>query len=119
MAVAASDAYYARPLSWAETNGQFAEADFDPAAPCSRADLMSCLYWAEVQWTSAEQIRALQTEYEQIISQQKIYNVHGTGLIYADYIDIDGSGKPGLLTVGIDMESFMAIDRICRYHKLN
>lgn len=109
MAVAASDAYYARPLSWAETNGQFAGADFDPAAPCSRADLMSCLYWAEVQWTSAEEVRALQAEYEQIISQQKIHDVHGTGLIYADYIDIDGSGKPGLLTVGIDMDSFAGI----------
>lgn len=109
MAVAASDAYYARPLSWAETNGQFAEANLDPAAPCSRADLMSCLYWAEVQWTSAEEVRALQAEYKKIISQQKIRDVHGTGLIYADYIDIDGSEKPGLLTVGIDMDSFMAI----------
>lgn len=109
MAAAAFDAYYARPLSWAKTNGQFAGAEFDPAAPCSRADLMSCLYWAEVQWTSAEEVRALQAEYKKIISEQKIRDVHGTGLIYADYIDIDGSEKPGLLTVGIDMDSFMAI----------
>lgn len=99
MAVAASDAYYARPLSWAETNGQFAGGDFDPAVPCSRADLMSCLYWAEVQWTSAEEVRALQAEYEKIISQQKIYEVHGSGLCYADYVDVDNDGKVELLTV--------------------
>lgn len=108
MAVAASDAYYARPLSWAETNGLFAGAEFDLAAPCSRADLMSYLYWAEGQRVSTKESRALQEEYEQIINNTWIYDVHGSGLCYADYVDVDNDGKVELLTVGISEDGFKA-----------
>ena len=111
VALAASGAYYERPAAWADNNGLFAQlgAAFDPSAPCSRAYLMSYLYWAEEQWTSAAEVRALQAEYNQIIQGAQLYEVHGTGLFYADYVDMDNDGKVDLLTVGVDWETFAAI----------
>lgn len=109
VALAASGAYYERPAAWADSNGLFAQMGtaFDPAAPCSRAYLMNYLYWAEEQWTGAEETRALQTEYEQIIQDSQLYEVHGTGLFYADYVDVEGDGTVELLTVGIDKDLFI------------
>ena len=103
VALAASGAYYERPAAWADNNGLFAQlgAAFDSSAPCSRAYLMSYLYWAEEQWTDAEETRALQAEYEQIINSAQPYEVFGTGLCYADYVDVDGDGTVELLMVGI------------------
>ena len=101
VALAASGQYYARPAAWAETNGLFAGAEFDPATPCSRADLMTYLYWANEQWTLSGEDKAVQAEYEQIINNSMPFEVYGSGLVYADYIDVDGDGKVELLTVGI------------------
>ena len=107
IALAAPNQYFTRPVAWAETNGLLsAEVGFNPSANCLRADLMSYLYWAEEQWTGAAETRALQAEYEQIISDAQIYDVHGSGLIYADYVDVDGDGKVELLTVEIDEEKY-------------
>lgn len=108
IALAAPNQYFTRPVAWAETNGLLsAEVGFNPSANCLRADLMSYLYWAEGQRASAKESRALQAEYEKIIQDAKLYEVHGSGLFYADYIDVDG--EVGLLTVGIDWDSFTAI----------
>ena len=105
VALAASGQYYARPAAWADNNGLFAQMGtaFDPSAPCSRAYLMSCLYWAEEQRASSED-RALQAEYGKIIGGAMCYEVHGSGLIYADYVDVEGDGKVELLTVGLDKD---------------
>ena len=104
VALAASGQYYARPAAWAETNGLFAGTEFDPAAPCSRAGLMAYLYWATEEWTFAEEDKAVQAEYEQIINDAQLYEVHGSGLCYADYVDVDSDGKVELLTVGFDKD---------------
>ena len=101
VALAASGAYYARPAAWAETNGLFAGTEFDPAAPCSRAELMMYLHWVTEEWTFAEEDKAAQAEFEQIINDAQLYEVHGSGLCYADYVDVDSDGKVELLTVGI------------------
>ncbi|MDE6259640.1 MAG: S-layer homology domain-containing protein [Oscillospiraceae bacterium] len=100
MALAAPDKYFTRPVAWAEANGLFAGADFDPAAPCSRADLMTYLYWLKEDWTFTEEAKTVQAEYEQIISDAQLFEVHGSGLLYADYVDADGDGKAELLTIG-------------------
>ncbi len=105
VALTASSQYYARPAAWAETNGLFAGADFDPVAPCSRADLMTYLYWANEQWMLSEEDKAVQAEYEQIIKDLPPYEVYDSGLFYADYIDVEGNGTVELLTVGIDWET--------------
>lgn len=108
VALAASGQYYARPAAWAETNGLFAGTEFDPAAPCSRAGLMAYLHWATEEWTFAEEDKAVQAEYEQIINDAQLYEVHGSGLCYADYVDVDGDGKVELLTVGISGDTVTA-----------
>lgn len=100
VALAASGQYYARPAAWAETNGLFAGTEFDPAAPCSRASLMTYLHWVTEEWTFAEEDKAVQTEYEQIINDAQLYEVYGSGLCFADYVDVEGDGKVELLTVG-------------------
>lgn len=105
MALAASGQYYARPAAWAETNGLFAGTEFDPAAPCSRAGLMAYLYWATEEWTFAEEDKAVQAEYEQIINDAQLFEVHGSGLCYADYVDVDNDGKVELLTLGASGDS--------------
>lgn len=99
VALAASGQYYARPAAWAEANGLFAGAEFDPAAPCSRAELMMYLHWVTEEWTFAEEDKAVQAEFEQIINDAQLYEVHGSGLVYADYVDVDNDGKVELLTV--------------------
>ena len=78
VALAASGQYYARPAAWAETNGLFAGAEFDPATPCSRADLMTYLYWANEQWTLSGEDKAVQAEYEQIINNSMPFEVYGS-----------------------------------------
>ena len=100
-ALAASDAYYAKPVAWAENSGMFAGMDsaFDPAAPCLRADLVTYLHWAAEQWAVPEEDKTIQAEYEQIINDAQLYEVHGSGLLYADYVDVDGDGKIELLTL--------------------
>lgn len=103
-ALAAPGKYYARPVAWAEAGGLLSGAGFDHSAPCSRADLMTYLYRAQELRASAEGDRALQAEYEQILSSSPRYEVHGSGLLYADYVDVDSDGKLELLTVGIDLE---------------
>ena len=105
VALAASGQYYARPAAWAETNGLFAGTEFDPAAPCSRAGLMAYLYWATEEWTFAEEDKAVQAEYEQIINDAQLFEVHGSGLCYADYVDVDNDGKVELLTLGASGDS--------------
>ena len=99
VSLANPDQYYARAVAWAEAGGMFAEVDFDPAAPCSRANLMTYLYWATEQWTLSEEDKNVQAEYEQIINDAQLYEVHGSGLLYADYIDVEGDGKVELLTI--------------------
>ena len=101
VALAASGAYYERPAAWAETNGML-DFGLDPSAPCSRADLMMYLQWLTEEWTFAEEDKALQAEYEQIINDAQLYEVHGSGLVYADYVDVDNDGKVELLTVAVD-----------------
>lgn len=103
VALAASGAYYERPAAWAEVNGMFAGmgSSFDPSAPCTRADLMTYLHWLTEEWTFAEEDKALQAEYEQIINDAQLFEVHGSGLVYADYVDVDNDGKVELLTVDI------------------
>ena len=102
VALAASGQYYARPAAWAETNGLFAGADFDPATPCSRADLMMYLHWAAEEWIFAEEDKTLQTEYEYILNRASPYSAYGSCLCSADYIDVDGDGTLELLTIGND-----------------
>lgn len=108
---AASDSYYARPVAWGESNGMFSGLDFafDPTAPCSRANMVTFLYWCTEQWTLSEEDKTIQAEYEQIINGAQLYEVHGSGLIYADYVDIDGDGKVELLTVGTGEDEYEAI----------
>lgn len=99
VALAASGQYYERPAAWAEVNGLFAGAEFDPAAPCSRAELMMYLQWVAEEWTFTEEDRAAQAEFEQMINDAQLFEVHGSGLCYADYVDVDNDGKVELLTV--------------------
>ena len=101
VSLAHSGKYYTRAVAWADNGGMFAGMDsvFDPAAPCSRADLMMYLYWATEQWAFTEEDKAIQAEYEQIIKDAQLYEVHGSGLLYADYVDVDGDGKVELLTL--------------------
>lgn len=106
VALAASGQYYARPAAWAEANGLFFGGDFDPAAPCSRAELMAYLHWGTEKWTFAEEDKAVQAEYEQIINDAQLYEVHGSGLVYADYVDVDNDGKVELLTIGFGENVF-------------
>ena len=108
VSLANPDKYYTRAVAWADNGGMFAGMDstFDPVAPCPRADLMTYLYWAEEQWTFTEEDKTVQAEYEQIINDAQIFDVHGSGLLYADYVDVDGDGKVELLTVGINEEKF-------------
>jgi len=91
--LAASGTYYGQPVAWAEKNGLFTGAEFDPAAPCSRADLMAYLYWAVKQWVPSEEEQKIQTEYDKILyrSENRPY--------YADYVDVDGDGRAELLTL--------------------
>lgn len=104
MTAAASDEYYAKAVVWADNGGMFAEMDsaFDSAAPCTRASLMTYLYWAVEQWTFSEEDKTVQAEYEQIIHDAQNYYVNFSGLVYADYMDIDGDGKIELLTIDFD-----------------
>ena len=102
VALAASGQYYERPAAWAEVNGLFAGAEFDPAAPCSRAELMMYLQWVAEEWSFAEEDRAVQAEFEQMISDAQLCEVHGSGLIYADYVDVEVDGTVELLTVRLD-----------------
>ena len=85
--LASSDTYYGQPVAWADKNGLFAGVEFDPAAPCTRADLMTYLHWAVEQWTPSEEEQRIQTEYDKIL--------YGLGIYagYADYVDVDGDGK--------------------------
>lgn len=108
VALAASGAYYERPTAWADNNGLFTQmgAACDPAAPCSRAYLMSYLCWAETQWTFAEEDKTVQAEYEKIVSDAQLYEFSGSGLCYAEYIDVEGDGKVELLTVEVNGSSF-------------
>lgn len=101
VALSASDAYYARPVAWAENNGMFDGMDsaFDPSAPCLRSDIVTYLYWAMEQWTFTEEDRTVQAEYEQIANSERPAETLGSGLLYADYLDIDGDGKVELLTL--------------------
>ena len=113
MAAAASNEYYARPVAWAESGGLFAWVNpaFDPATPCTRADLMTYLYWAVEQWTYSEEDKTIQAEYEQVIDDAILYDLaHYIGLVYADYIDVEGDGKLELLTVGFD--NFMSTEDV-------
>lgn len=91
--LASSDTYYGQPVAWADKNGLFAGAEFDPAAPCTRADLMTYLHWAVEQWTPSEEEQRIQIEYDKILYGLDIY----AG--YADYVDVDGDGKAELLTL--------------------
>lgn len=102
--------YYTRAVAWADNGGMFVGKDsaIDPAAPCSRADLMVYLYWATDQWTFSEEDKTVQVEYEQIINGAQLYEVHGSGLVHADYIDVDGDGKVELLTMGLSGKNVTA-----------
>lgn len=91
--LAASGTYYGQPVAWADKNGMFAGTEFDPAASCSRADLMAYLYCAAEQWTPSEEEQRIQTEYDKILYSS------GNTLYYADYADVDGDGKAELLTL--------------------
>lgn len=103
IALAASDSYYARPVAWADNNGMFNKlgAAVDPSASCFRSNIVAYLYWAAEQWTFAEEDKAVQAEYEKIINEAQPYEIYGSGLVYADYFDVDGDGKVELLTFEI------------------
>lgn len=92
--LASSDTYYAQPVAWADKNGLFAGAEFDPAAPCTRADLMTYLHWAVEQWTPSEEEQRIQTEYDEFL-----YNLDAFNANYANYIDVERDGKAELLTL--------------------
>lgn len=108
VALATSGAYYERPAAWADSNGIFAGMDFDPSAPCSRADFMTYLYRVTEEWTFSEEDKTVQAEYEQIINDAQLYEVHGFGLLYADYIDVGNDGKVELLTIEVGKDIFTA-----------
>ena len=93
--LAASGTYYGQPVAWAEKNGLFAEAEFDPAAPCIRADLMAYLYWAAEEWTPSEEEQRIQTEFDKILYTSDYSNMPD----YANYVDVDGDGRAELLTL--------------------
>jgi len=107
--LAASGTYYGQPVAWADKNGLFTGAEFDPAAPCSRADLMSYLYWATEQWVSSEEEQKIQTEYNKILyrsvnAYDRILHRSENRPDYADYIDVDGDGRAELLTLNYRYE---------------
>lgn len=91
--LAASDTYYAQPVAWADKNGLFAGTEFDPTAPCTRADLVTYLHWAVEQWTPSKEEQRIQTEYDKILYGLDIY----AG--YAGYVDVEGDGSAELLTL--------------------
>lgn len=93
--LAASGTYYGQPVAWADKNGLIAGTEFDPAAPCSRADLMGYLYWGVEEWTPSEEEQKIQTEYDKILYSTETYDTPD----YADYMDVDGDGKTELLTL--------------------
>lgn len=101
IALTDSDSYYARPVAWAENNGMFAGMDsaFDPAAPCSRSDIVTYLRWATEQWMFTEEEKTVQAEYEQIVYSTQPTEILGSGMLYADYIDVDGDNNVELLTL--------------------
>lgn len=96
--LAASGTYYGQPVAWADKNGLITGTEFDPAAPCSRADLMGYLYWVVEEWTPSEEEKKIQTEYD------KILHSSSNTPDYADYVDVDGDGKTELLTLDYDYE---------------
>lgn len=61
---------------------------------------MVYLNWAAEEWAFTEEDKTVQTEYEQIINDAQLFEVHSSGLLYADYVDADGDGKAELLTIG-------------------
>lgn len=92
-------------MAWADKNGLSSGAEFDPAAPCTCADLMAYLYWASEQWTPSEDEQRIQTEYDKILYSTGNSAEHHAAswftntLEYADYVDVDGDGKAELLTL--------------------
>lgn len=98
--LAASGTYYGQPVAWADKNGLITGTEFDPAAPCSRADLMGYLYWVVEEWTPSEEEQKIQTEYDKILYSTETYDTPD----YADYMDVDGDGKTELLTLDYDYE---------------
>lgn len=96
-----ADTYYAQPMAWADQNGLLSGTGFDPAAPCTRADLMAYLYWAAEQWTPSGEEQRIQTEYDKILYSTN--RVSDYVMDYAEYIDADGDGKVELLTLSHKM----------------
>ena len=80
------------------------DSAFDPTAPCLRSDIVTYLYWATEQWTFTEEDKTVQAEYEQIANSERPAETLGSGLLYADYLDIDGDGKVELLTLVRDFD---------------
>lgn len=101
IALTDSDSYYARPVACAENNGMFAGMDsaFDPAAPCRRSDIVTYLRWATEQWMFTEEEETVQAEYEQIVYSTQPAEILGSGMLYADYIDVDEDNNVELLTL--------------------
>ena len=113
VALSASGAYYAKPAAWADNNGLFDGIDFEPTAPCLRADIVSWLCWSETLWAPKEEEQIVQKEYEQILySSQNYAN-------YADYIDIDGDGKEELLTLKCGYEGHNIAVTVTVYADIN
>ena len=95
--------YYEKPLAWADLCGLLSAVGqaFDPNASCTRATAVMYLYWLHNNFTPSPDEAAIQAEYSKLVSDAPIYGLTGDGLVYADYIDVEGDGKVELLTLGV------------------
>ena len=95
--------YYEKALAWADLCGLLNAIGqaFDPNASCTRATVVLYLYWLKDNFSLSAEDAAVQAEYAKLVADAPLYGVTGDGLVYADYIDVEGDGKVELLTVGL------------------
>ena len=96
--------YYEKALAWADLCGLLNAIGqaFDPNASCTRATVVMYLYWLKDNFSLSAEDAAVQAEYATLVADAPLYGVTGDGLVYADYIDVEGDGKVELLTVGVE-----------------
>lgn len=96
--------YYEKALAWADLCGLLNAIGqaFDPNASCTRATVVLYLYWLKDNFSLSAEDAAVQAEYAKLVADAPLYGVTGDGLVYADYIDVEGDGKVELLTVGVE-----------------
>lgn len=95
--------YYEKALAWADLCGLLNAVgqSFDPNASCTRATVVMYLYWLKDNFSLSAEDAAVQAEYAKLVADAPLYGVTGNGLVYADYIDVEGDGEVELLTVGL------------------